>query len=93
MSFFLAFLKYSCLQYINSLYAVGVPTYEIYGSKKSIIDVYLTNTVSSVQKFEKLPNILGVNPQTSLRVHKLKLSDPAINNPTNTIPKVPKFRF
>ena len=45
-SLFLGFLRFSGLKYLNNLYARGIPTYEIVGVKKSIIDVCLTNDIS-----------------------------------------------
>ena len=80
------------------------PTYEIHGRRKSIIDVCLTNDVSLIHKFTILPNILGVNPQTSHRVLKLvipqdlmigKDTDIDVSDPKHTrgIAKLQKFRF
>ena len=63
--------------YVNGLFAKGVPTYEIYGKRKSIIDVCLTNDATLICGFKVLPNILGVNPQTSHRVLKLQISCPS----------------
>ena len=70
---FLGFLDYSGLIYLNAIYARGLPTYEIANRKRSIIDVGLTNHISSVCNFEVLPQILGVNPQTCHKVLKLTL--------------------
>ena len=73
-SIFLSFLNYTGLIYLNRRFCKGVPTYEIYGKRKSIIDVCLTNDIGSIHTFEILPNIIGVRPQTSHRVLKLVIS-------------------
>ena len=70
---FLSFLKYTGLAYVNGLFAKGVPTYELSGKRKSIIDVCLTNEISSIHNFSVLPNVLRVNPQTSHRMLKLEI--------------------
>ena len=72
-SLFLGFLDYTGLMYLNGIYAMGQPTYEIMDRKRSIIDVGLTNHFPSVHNFKVLPNILGVNPQTCHKVLKLDL--------------------
>ena len=71
---FLGFLEYTGLVYLNGIYAKGQPTYEIINRKKSIIDVGLTNHLSSIHHFIVFPNILGVKPQTCHKVLKLTLS-------------------
>ena len=73
---FMGFLSFSGLKYVNNTFAKGVPTYEIKGSKKSIIDVCLTNALNEVHDFAILPNTLGVNPQTCHRVLELTMSRP-----------------
>ena len=54
---FLGFLDYSGLVYLNGIYARGHPTYEIANQKRSIIDVGLTNHISSVRNFKVLPRV------------------------------------
>ena len=73
-SLFLGFLKYSGAKYVNGHFARGVPTYEIPGKKKSIIDVCLTNVIHLIRSFSVLPNILGVSPQTCHKVLKTVIS-------------------
>ena len=73
---FMGFLSFSGLKYVNNIFAKGVPTYEIKGSKKSIIDVCLTNALNEVRDFAILPDIMGVNPQTCHRVLELTMSRP-----------------
>ena len=81
------------MTYINRLFAKGIPTYEISGKRRSIIDVCLTNLESSVVNFAILPNVLGVNPQTSHRVLQLVLSETSNNSAENQGTKVRKFRY
>ena len=89
---FLGFLSYSQMTYMNGLFARGIPTYEIFGQRRSIIDVCLTNTVWSVVNFAVLPNVLGANPQTSHRVLQLVVSE-TVKTSKIEIPKVRKFRY
>ena len=49
---FLDFLQYSGLVILNSKFCKGVPTYEIIGKKRSIIDLGLTNAPETVYNFE-----------------------------------------
>ena len=61
-----------------------------------IIDVALTNHLSSVHSFEVLPHILGVNPQTCHKVLKLTLNFSQLENITRRATRVirnAKFRF
>ena len=64
---FLQFLEYSGLAILNSKYCRGVPTYEIVGKKRSIIDICLTNSPDTVSNFEISPKPFGVNSQTCHR--------------------------
>ena len=70
---FLGLLDYTGMTLLNKIYALGTPTYEIPGKKRSIIDVALTNKVMIVQNFEILPQILGANAQTCHKIIKLTL--------------------
>ena len=70
---FLGLLDYTGLTLLNKIYALGTPTYETPGKKKSKIDVALTNKVTTVQNFEILPQILGANAQTCHKIIKLTL--------------------
>ena len=70
---FLGLLDYTGMTLLNKIYVLGKPTYEIPGKKRSIIDVALTNKVSTVQNFEILPQILGANAQTCHKIIKLTL--------------------
>ena len=94
-AYFLGFLDYTGLIYLNAIYAKGQPTYEIINRKKSIIDVALTNNLAIVQSFKILPNIMGVNPQTCHRV--LQLSVQFLKNRGDTTETeqlgFTKFRF
>ena len=64
---FLQFLEYSGLVILNSMYSKGVPTYEIVGKKRSIIDFCLTNSPDTVCNFLISPRPFGVNSQTCHR--------------------------
>ena len=64
---FLQFLEYSGLVILNSKYSKGVPTYEIVGKKRSIIDICLTNSPDTVCGFQISPKPFGVNSQTCHR--------------------------
>ena len=72
-SLLLGFLKFSGLIYVNRIFTLGVPTYQLAGKKQSIIDISLTNHISSVKSFSILPHILGVNPQTSHKIINLEI--------------------
>ena len=64
---FLQFLEYSGLVILNPMYSKGVPTYEIVGKKRSIIDFCLTNSPDTVCNFLISPRPFGVNSQTCHR--------------------------
>ena len=64
---FIDFLQYSGLEILNTVFCKGVPTYEIVGKKRSIIDLGLTNSIESVQNFEIETTPFGVNSQTCHR--------------------------
>ena len=61
-SLFLGFLSYSQMTYINGLFTRGIPTYEIFGKRKSIIDVCLTNLVLSAKFCSFTKRIRGQSP-------------------------------
>ena len=60
----MSFLEYSALTVLNRRWQFGVPTYEIVGKRRSIIDMCFTNSASSVIDFEVLPHFLGLSVQT-----------------------------
>ena len=66
-------LQYTGLEYLNRIYEKGVPTYEIWGQKRSILDVAMTNNLSMVRNFKVHPEILGTNAQTCHKIIELKL--------------------
>ena len=93
-SLFLGFLKFSGLIYLNRCFTLGVPTYEIAGKKRSIIDISLTNHVSSIKSFSILPHILGVNPQTSHKIIKLEIiCDAKRKIPSDKYMSIRKLKF
>ena len=63
---FLGFLSFTAMSYVNGTYCRGIPTYEILGKKKSVIDVCLTNDMNLVHNFEVLSNILGKSNNSRL---------------------------
>ena len=64
---FIEFLQYSGLIILNSIYCKGVPTYEIAGKKRSIIDLCLTNSPEIIHDFKVETTPFGVNSQTCHR--------------------------
>ena len=70
---FLGFVEYAGMKYLNRIYELGKPTYEIVGKKRSVIDVALTNNMSRVENFEVMPQILGANAQTCHKIIQLTL--------------------
>ena len=64
---FLQFLQYSGLVILNSIYCMGVPTYDIVNKKRSIIDLSLTNCPETVFNFEISPKPFGVSSQSCHR--------------------------
>ena len=72
------FLEYSGLTILNSKFCKGIPTYEITGKKRSIIDLGLTNSPSTVLNFSVEDTPFGVNSQTCHRAltTTLKISTP-----------------
>ena len=63
----LGFLQYSGLTILNSRFCKGVPTYEIIGKKRSVIDLGLTNAPNMVLNFRVEPTPFGVSSQTCHR--------------------------
>ena len=90
---FLGFLEYSGAQYVDGYFARGVPTYEIQGKKRSLIDVCLTNALHRICSFTVLPNILGVSPQTCHKAIKLVISNSIQYRPEPNEEKIRKFRY
>ena len=70
---FIGLVEYTGLKYLNRIYEKGKPTYEIWGKKKSIIDVALTNNIEQIENFEVKPQILGANAQTAHKIIKITL--------------------
>ena len=89
---FLSFLEYTGLTYLNGIYARGLPTYEIKGRRRSIIDAGLSNSVSFIKSFEVMSTILGANAQTCHKVLKLTM-DWRIRAESNSSSKTEKIRY
>ena len=61
------------LKYLNRIYELGKPTYEIMGKKRSIIDVALTNNIRQDVNFEVIPKMLGENSQPCHKLIRLAI--------------------
>ena len=72
-NFLKSFLEYTGLAVLNKKYQFGVPTYEIYGKKRSIIDMCFTNSISSVIDFKVLPHFVGFSSQTCHKILQLTI--------------------
>ena len=90
---FMGFLQYTGMIYLNRIYAHGIPTYEIWGQKRSIIDVALANNLTNVKLMEIDTEIMGANAQNCHKIIKLtiKISGRDLESPVN-MKKVQKFR-
>ena len=89
---FLGFTQYTGLKYLNRIYEMGTPTYEIWGRKRSIIDVAMTNNLSQVKSFVVYPEILGTNAQTCHKIIELTLNS-KLNHEAKTTEKAQRFRY
>ena len=69
----MSFLEFTGLTVLNIKYQFGIPTYEIVGKKRSIIDMCFTNCISSVIDFKVLPHFLGFSNQTCHKVLRLTI--------------------
>ena len=87
----LGFLLYTGMKNLNRIYEWGTPTYEILGKKRSIIDVAITNCLSTVRNFEVNPDILGANAQTCHKIIQLTLRT-KVSHEKNTTETLKKFR-
>ena len=88
---FIGLVEYTGLKYLNRIYEKGKPTYEIWGKKKLIIDVALTNNIKQIKNFKVMPQILGANAQTAHKIIKITLR--AKVAPTNSErKKIQRFR-
>ena len=88
---FMGFLGYTGMVCLNRILAIGQPTYEIIGKKRSIIDVCLTNNMASIKSFQVLPQILGINAQTCHKILQLRIQAKQ-KTLQGTQKKVNKFR-
>ena len=61
---FMEFLEFSGATILNKIFCPGLPTYEFVNKKRSIIDMYLTNSLKSAVNFGIEPTPLGMNSQT-----------------------------
>ena len=88
---FLEFLEYTGSVILNSKYLRGVPTYEIFNKKRSIIDLCLTNSPDSVFNFEIASTPFGVNSQTCHKALTLTIGINALRRTTSSAPRRTKF--
>ena len=89
---FMGLIQYTGLEYLNRIYEKGTPTYEIWGRKRSIIDVAMTNNLSQVKKFNVCPKFLGTNAQTCHKIIELTLKR-KLDQEVKTTEKVQRFRY
>ena len=89
---FMGLIQYTGLEYLNRIYEKGTPTYEIWGRKRSIIDVAMTNNLSKVKNFTVYPQILGSNAQTCHKIIELTLKK-KLDQEEKTTEKVKRFRY
>ena len=85
-------LEYTGMKYLNRIYAYGKPTYELWGRKRSIIDVAMSSNLSQVKSFKVNPQTLGCNAQTCHKIIELTLGIKRDTNGSIT-DKVKKFRY
>ena len=85
-------LQYTGMKYLNRIYAYGKPTYELWGRKRSIIDVGMSNNLSQVKNFKVYPQTLGCNAQTCHKIIELTLGTKRETDGSST-DKVKKFRY
>ena len=89
----MGFLEYSGVSLVNKQFSPGVPTYEIAGKKRSLIDVCLTNAIHHIRSFVVLPIILGVSPQTCHKAIKMVITNSLRVNPEPIANRVSAYRF
>ena len=85
-------IHYTGMEYLNKIYAKGTPTFEIWGQKRSIIDVAIANNLSEVKNFEVISRIMGTNAQTGHKIIELTLRASRYQE-TRATEKVKKYRF
>ena len=85
-------IQYTGLEYLNRIYEKGTPTYEIWGRKRSIIDVAMTNNLSQVKNFNVCPQILGTNAHTCHKIIELTLKR-KLDQEVKATEKVQRFRY
>ena len=84
-------IEYTGMEYLNKIFTKGTPTFEIWGQKRSIIDVAMANNLSEVKNFEVMTRIMGTNVQTG---HKIELTLRASRcQETRDTEKIKKFRL
>ena len=91
-SLLIGLIQYTGMRYLNRIYAYGKPTYELWGRKRSIIDIAMSNNLTQVKNFEVNSQTLGSNAQTCHKIIELTLGTKQDTNGSIT-DKVKKFRY
>ena len=91
-SLLMRLLQYTNLKYLNRIYEIGIPTYEILGQKKSIIDVALTNSIKHVKTFQVKRDIFGASAQTAHKIIQVTILA-NFGQQHNSKRKIKKFRY